>query len=341
MARISTVIACSHSPFLFRPIQWWNSTRDARPATADGKRDDDEQNASKLRRTEAAFARLREVFVAAQPDVIVIFGDDQEEQFSLRNQPAFAVYVGEAFGGYRELSYQGVPGGTPGQRQLLPKNPDTWVNVATRPNFARAVLTGMQSRGFDPTFMLALPDEVHGIGHAFMRPVSKLTAGRFDVPVLPVMVNCFYAPQPSAARCVQAARAIRSAIEQWPEDLNVAVLGSGGLWHTPGARDSYIDEDFDGEILRLLSLGDADAMANYFDRWQPAESHRHLRCYDSFSGDTGMSGGIGSGVGETRNWIMAAAVADRPGTVVDYVPVYASPCGMGFAYWDMQSARRG
>jgi hypothetical protein len=33
---------------------------------------------------------------------------------------------------------------------------------------------------------------------------------------------------------------------------------------------------------------------------------------------------------------MAAAIADRPGVVVGYVPVYASPCGMGFAHWDMQ-----
>jgi hypothetical protein len=31
---------------------------------------------------------------------------------------------------------------------------------------------------------------------------------------------------------------------------------------------------------------------------------------------------------------MAAAIAGRPGVVVDYVPVYASPCGMAFAYWD-------
>ena len=56
---------------------------------------------------------------------------------------------------------------------------------------------------------------------------------------------------------------------------------------------------------------------------------------DVVLGVTGMSGGLGSGSGETRNWIAAAAVAEgTKGTVVDYVPVYASPCGMGFAYWD-------
>jgi hypothetical protein len=45
--------------------------------------------------------------------------------------------------------------------------------------------------------------------------------------------------------------------------------------------------------------------------------------------------GLGSGTGEIRNWLIAAAVAgESPATIVDYVPVYASPCGMGFAYWD-------
>ena len=53
-------------------------------------------------------------------------------------------------------------------------------------------------------------------------------------------------------------------------------------------------------------------------------------------GGTGMYTGIGSGTGETRNWVAAAgAAAGKPGVVVDYVPVYASPCGMGFAYWEM------
>jgi hypothetical protein len=184
--------------------------------------------------------------------------------------------------------------------------------------------------------MQGLADPAHGMGHAFMRPVGKLTEGRFDVPVIPILVNCFYAPQPSAARCVAAARAITAVIDSWPDDISVGVIGSGGLWHTPGAPDAYIDEEFDQEMLTWLRRGDAEAMANYFDQWQPHATRRQLRCYEAFCGGTGMTGGIGSGTGEVRNWIMAAAVANRPGVVVDYVPVYASPCGMGFAYWDMQ-----
>jgi len=330
MARICTIIATSHSPFLFKPREWWNSVRDARPRTALNPVDSDEDNASKLMRTRLAMAELRSVFQRARPDVVVVFGDDQEEQFRLTNLPAFAVYAGEDFEGYRELAYAGVPG----SRELLPRSAETWVKVPARPDLARALLAGWQRSGFDPAFMLALPNETHGMGHAFMRPVGNLTGGRFDVPVVPVMVNCFYAPQPTAARCVAAARAIREIIESWPDELRVAVVGSGGLWHTPGAPDAYIDEEFDRAILDGLQKGDADRMADYFDRWRPPAAHAQLRCYESFSGGTRSAGGIGSGAGETRNWIMAAAVGDRPGVLVDYVPVYASPCGMAFAHWN-------
>jgi hypothetical protein len=332
MAHICTVIATSHSPFLFKPIEWWNSVRDARPRTLRNAVDSDEANAGKLTRTRAAIAKLREIFQRAKPDVAVIFGDDQEEQFSLRNLPAFAIYLGDGFEGYRELAYAGVPG----TRQLLPKSTENWTRVSGRPDLARALLEGLLKSGFDPAFMLGLPNEAHGMGHAFMRPIGTLTAGRFDVAVVPVMVNCFYAPQPTAARCVAAARAIRGAIESWPQDVRVAVIGSGGLWHTPGAQDAYIDEDFDHAILDGLTNGQVDRVADYFDRWRPRPEFSHLRCYEAFSGGTHMIGGIGSGAGETRNWIMAAAIADRPGVVVDYVPVYASPCGMAFAHWDSQ-----
>ena len=332
MARICSVIATSHSPFLFKPQDWWNKVRDARPRTAVNPVDTDQDNAEKLARTRTAMSRLRGIFQRAEPDLALVFGDDQEEQFSLANLPAFAVYAGGDFAGYRELAYAGVPG----SRQLLPRSEETWTTVPARPDLARTLLAGLQNAGFDPAFMLALPNETHGMGHAFMRPMGNLTDGRFDVPVLPVMVNCFYAPQPTAARCVAAARAIRAVIDSWPADLRVAVIGSGGLWHTPGAQDAYIDEDFDRTILDGLRKGEPDRMADYFDRWRPPAARAQLRCYASFSGDTGSAGGIGSGAGETRNWIMAAAVADRPGVVVDYVPVYASPCGMGFAYWDFQ-----
>jgi hypothetical protein len=45
------------------------------------------------------------------------------------------------------------------------------------------------------------------------------------------------------------------------------------------------------------------------------------------------------GTSEIRNWIVAAAAADRNGTLIDYLPLYRTTtgvgCAMGFAYWDL------
>lgn len=335
MARITAVIAASHSPFLFEPVEWWNGMHATRKATggyAPGVPEDSEsENLRKHARVAHAYEQLADVFAAAKPDVVLVFGDDQEEQFDSRNHPALAVYIGEAFHGYKAVAYEG----TKNPRPLKDKAEEHWVRMDTQPALAKAVLSGLMSDGFDPAFMTSLPNEDFGMGHAFMRPLGKLTRGRFDVPMVPVLVNGLYPPQPSGARCVAAARSIRKSVEAWPEDINVVVLGSGGLWHTPSAPEAYLDEKFDQAIVEKIRTGDADGMAAYFDSWKPDDDKKNLKCFSQFRGKSGMPGGVGGGSGEVRNWIMAAAVADRPGTVVDYVPVYASPCGMGFAHWKM------
>jgi Catalytic LigB subunit of aromatic ring-opening dioxygenase len=332
VAKICTVIATSHSPFLFEPLDWWNRTRAGRSYAPGATVDDDAENERKFGRVVQGLATLRDVFQSARPDVVLAFGDDQEEQFDLMNHPSFAVYVGGRFEGYKAVRYAGKLGSRP----FKPKTAEHWAGIDAKPDLAKAVLYGLMKAGFDPAFMLELPNQEIGMGHAFMRPMGPLTDGRFDVPMVPILVNCLYAPQPRAVRCVALARAVRKIIaEDWPRELRVAVLGSGGLWHTPGAPESYLDEEFDREILARLKAGDADAMASYFDGWSPNAERKELRCFEQFPGGTGMAGGVGSGSGETRNWIMAAAIADRPGQVIDYIPVHASPCGVGFAYWNM------
>ena len=107
------------------------------------------------------------------------------------------------------------------------------------------------------------------------------------------------------------------------------------MWHTPGNPESYLNKEFDAEGLECVRAGDAKAFADHFDRYieTPIDAYPNGKWVD---GGTGMYNGIGSGTGETRNWIAATAVADgKPGTVIDYIPVYASPIGVSFAYWEM------
>ena len=199
MAKITTVVATSHSPFLFQPVEWWNATNRARPQQLEGAPvDDDAENERKHQRTDAAFDKVRDVFQAAKPDVMVVFGDDQKEQFDFKNFPSFGVFVGDEFEGYRTVAYQG---GAPGQgRSMKPKTDEHWTKVQNRPDLAKQLLVGLIDEGFDPAFMMSLPNEDHGMGHAFMRPTHRLTDDRFDIPMVPILVNCYYSPQPSAKR---------------------------------------------------------------------------------------------------------------------------------------------
>ena len=331
MAKLVLVEACSHTPFLFTDPHLWNDIRTARPTSERNPWTTEEQNLAQWDRTRVAFKVLKDKMEEAKPDVILCFGDDQIEQFEFSNFPGFAIFVGDEYEGYKTFARQGF---VPGQRKgFTEKSPDTWVNVKANSKLAKHVAVNLVRREFDLSFMMDEANKEHGIGHAFLRPMSQIRPD-YDIPTIPFYINCFYGPQPTANRIYKLGRALREIIEEYPEDLRVCVFGSGGLWHTPGNPESYLNEEFDAESLACVRAGDAKAFADHFDRYvkKPLDEYKSGTWID---GGTGMYNGLGSGTGETRNWIAAAAVADgTPGTVVDYVPIYASPCGAGFAYWD-------
>jgi Catalytic LigB subunit of aromatic ring-opening dioxygenase len=336
MARVCTVIAASHSPFLFTPSEQWEPGRATRLArgglSPDTTVDSVAENAVKEARIKAAFGKLRERLDAAKPDVLLIFGDDQLEQFNFKNFPALSLFTGSSYAGYKISRWVGLPVGP--KRPEREKTPDNWVTVQSHPEFSHALMRELIVDGFDLAFTNDLPDPDEGMGHAFMRPSYYLDP-EYKIPSVPFFVNCYYGPQPTAKRCYQLGRAVRAAIERIPLDLNVAVIGSGGLWHLPNYPNSWLDETFDANILAGIKAGDARKTAEYFDSVVPPYDPANKASVNLASGGTGMVLGYGGGTGETRNWIVASAVADgKPGTVVDYIPVYASPIGAGFAYWD-------
>jgi hypothetical protein len=336
MARVCTVIAASHSPFLFTPSEQWEPGRATRLArgglSPQTTVDTVEENARKEARIKAAFGVLRARLEAAKPDVLLIFGDDQLEQFDFKNFPAMALFTGASYSGYKISRWVGLPVGS--RRPEREKTPENWVTVRSHQQLSHALMRELIRDGFDLAFSNELGDPEEGMGHAFMRPSFYLDP-EYRIPSVPFFVNCYYGPQPTAKRCYQLGRAVRAAIERIPLDLNVAVIGSGGLWHLPNYPNSWLDETFDANILAGITSGDARKTAEYFDSVTPPYDPANDASINLASGGTGMVLGYGGGTGETRNWIVASAVADgKPGTVVDYIPVYASPIGAGFAYWD-------
>jgi len=329
MAQIVGVFQTAHSPFCYRRPEDWNRVRSTRPIRADVPIDDLESNHRKYARVQKGLAVLRQKLAEARPDVIVIFGDDQLECFDFSNFPAFSIYVGEEFAG--------IP---PGARAPVggkqPAEPPAKVRLKGHPKLAVALLTGLMKRGIDPAFCMDMPKPEVGIGHAFMNPAHSLTDLR--IPIVPILINCFYAPQPTATRCYHFGRAVREIVEEYPDGLRVALIGSGGLWHTPGMQDAWLNEAFDEALLGHMVKGDIKAMAACFDDYCIPEGDLSQDIATRGKAVAGMPalGGPQGGTRETCNWIAAAgAVEGTTATVIDRVPIYASPINAAFAHFNL------
>jgi protocatechuate 4,5-dioxygenase beta chain len=71
--------------------------------------------------------------------------------------------------------------------------------------------------------------------------------------VVPLVVNVLQHPLPTPKRCFALGQALRKAIESYPEDLKVAMVGTGGLSHQLiGERAGFNNEAWDLEFLELI-----------------------------------------------------------------------------------------
>lgn len=72
--------------------------------------------------------------------------------------------------------------------------------------------------------------------------------------VIPLAVNVVQYPAPTGNRCYQLGKAIRRAIDSYPEDLNVMVFGTGGMSHQLQAeRAGLINAEWDKQFLDDVS----------------------------------------------------------------------------------------
>ena len=327
MAKLIGTFFHSHGGTTNMPGERWSESRANRPVRADVPIDDDETNIKKAARTHDGFRVLRERIAELKPDVLVVFSDDQLECFDFNNYPTFAIYVGPEFK-KRPRERFDFP--------LAGRNAEPGACFKGHPELAVAILTGVMRRGFDPAFCMDMPKPDRGIASGVIRTAEELTD--WKTPIVPIMMNLYFAPQPTAVRCYQLGKAVREVIDEFPADLRVGAIGSGGLWHTPMRQGAWLNEKFDRQMLEYLKAGDARAMADYFESYVVPEDDTSQDISQPGRGITGMpSPGNGPQFGsrETCAWIAAAAVSEgRPTTIVDYIPVYASPVGNAFAYCD-------
>jgi protocatechuate 4,5-dioxygenase beta chain len=180
-----------------------------------------------------------------KPDVAVMIFNDHGLNFFLSNIPTFA--VGAAF------EYRNEDEGW-GLKPVAP--------IPGDPQLSWHIIESLVADEFD----IASCQEMR-IDHAVSVPMGLLwpdrSSSRGEVRIVPVGINTVQHPLPTPARCYRLGQAIGRAIESYPKDIGVVVIGTGGLSHQlDGQRAGFINKEFDLKCLDKI-VGEPEALTGY------------------------------------------------------------------------------
>lgn len=318
MAQVVSVICSSHTPGFMVPPERWNAIHGGRMMQRSAPPSDELRANLEAETPEvtkqhhaaciAALRRLRDFFQAAKPDLVVMFGDDQRENFHDTNMPPFCVYTGNSTFGYPWKLLKTVFHEEPGPRFDVTCNPDVATNL----------VGAAAEKGFDLSWSRELPDKEWGLPHSMIRMVEKL---EIRVPMIPVHINAFEEPTATPRRCFQLGQMMNDVLNEiLPRETRVAVIGSGGLSHeAAGSNAGWIDAEHDQWVLRQVREGNYESLASLssadLSRWWNQE---------------------------LRNWLAALGFVNGAKlSYIEYVLSYRSLVGNAFAAWTFPNAKTG
>jgi len=231
-------------------------------------------------------ARMRDDIKAAEAEALIVLAAEHFANFFMNNMPAFCMGMADEYEGPIE-----DPEWLKIARTKVPGNPDL---------SKRLIVEVMQS--VDVAF-----SEEWKFDHGISVPLNFLTP-QYDLPIIPVNINCQGPPLTPLHRAWAFGEAIRRACDSVPE--RVALVGTGGISHWPATPDSgKINLEWDSEFLRRFAANDKDAMLSYTDE----ETYRD-----------GGQGGY-----EIRTFIATAAAAQGSEANIHFfepIPVFATSC---------------
>jgi protocatechuate 4,5-dioxygenase beta chain len=168
-----------------------------------------------------------------KPDVAVVFYNDHGLNFFLDKLPTFAIGAASE---YRNADEGwGLPAFNP---------------FAGDPELSWHLIESLVANEFDMTMCQEML-----VDHAFAIPMALLwpNVAKWPIKTVPISFNTIQHPMPSAARCYALGCAVGRAIEAYPADLKVLLVGTGGLSHQlDGKRAGFINKEFDLMCLEKL-----------------------------------------------------------------------------------------
>lgn len=173
-------------------------------------------------------------FREKKPDVLVYIYNDHMTSF-FDHYSHFALGVGEEFKAADE-------GGGP---RDIPA-------IKGDPKFAEHVARVMVANEFDLSYF-----QGKGLDHGAFSPLSVMVdhddANGWAVKLLPVVCGVLTVPLPSARRFYKFGKSLRQAILSYPEDIKVAIAGTGGLSHqVHGEGCGFNNPAWDAEFMERL-----------------------------------------------------------------------------------------
>jgi catalytic LigB subunit of aromatic ring-opening dioxygenase len=343
MATIVGGFASSHTPLMSLPGQDWAKRADddkrnrelIRPTdgkhvtydelleSADPKiadQIDEDIFCRKYNAIQMALNELQDTFAQVNPDVVVMFGDDQDEMFFDDNYPMISVYWGDTLTHYPRM------GNRPNMSEAIRISAAVYgteiIEYPVQTELGKHLVAELaaehdfdvaQSRYMKPeyggtigpgtwylNYQRSTQPRRQGMAHAFAFPVCRWFHGKRP-PMVPITINTCYPPNwISPRRAYALGQAVRQTIESWDNDARVAIVTSGGLSHFT------VDEEIDR--LALAGLTEADGkILSTLPRWK-----------------------LQSATTEILNWVAAAGAMDgTPMELITYQPGYRSPAGTG------------
>lgn len=219
----------------------------------------------------ASFDRMRQALEDARPEAIIVIGAEHFANFFMNNMPSLCVGMGEAYEG--------------------PIEDEAWLRIKRRripgaPELSRRLIEDVMQ-----DVDLAYAQEWK-FDHGIAVPLHFLTP-RYDLPVIPVNINCQGPPLIPLKRCYEFGRALRRACDRAPE--RIALVGTGGISHWPATPDSgRINEAWDREFLdRFVNAKRSELLAYRDDEtWREAgQGGFEIRTFVAVSGATAGSTG--------------------------------------------------
>jgi len=163
-------------------------------------------------------------------DVAIVVYNDHGTEIFLDKYPTFALGVADRY----EVADEGD-----GQRPLPPFSGDADLSIH--------LSESLVADEFDLTICQEM-----ALDHGFLTVMPLLWSYRPDwaVRIIPLYVNVIQHPLPTGLRCYKLGQAIRRAVESYPADTRVVVVGTGGLSHQlNGERFGHLNPEWDQRWL--------------------------------------------------------------------------------------------